>query len=201
MKLKHIFFKLHNNGASYKYSENFVAFSPNHQRICVFRLCVYHTPSKWTFSLVSLTTEIFSEWRPRFNIASSGDVGLSLLLTLPTTHPKLKLGTGMSAWQRHLAVQHHIKIHNHLFHRSYVAQWQSVWPRNMRSSVRITGKPMVLKVRRKIERSWSCDQCYLYGVVCGLGRWMEDRCQMSINSILDMHMSIVQRGFVRQKTR
>ena len=113
------------------------------------------------FSLLSSTTEIFSEWRPWF-IASSGDVALSLLLPLPTTHPKLKLATGMSAWQRPLAVQHHVKIHDYIFHPSYVAQWHSVWPRNMRSSVRITGKPMVLKVRRKIGRSWSCDQRHVW---------------------------------------
>ena len=88
---------------------------------------------------------------------------------LPTTHPKLKLATGMSAWQRPLAVQHYMKIHDSTFRRSYVAQWQSVWPRNMRSSVRITDKPMVLKVRRKIGRSWSCDQCHVWSGVLGAG--------------------------------
>ena len=41
---------------------------------------------------------------------------------LPTTHPKLELATGMSAWQRPLAVQHHMKIHDDIFHPSYVAQ-------------------------------------------------------------------------------
>ena len=51
---------------------------------------------------------------------------------------------------------------------SVIAQWQSVWQRNRRSSVRITGKPMVLKVRRKI-RSWSCDQCHVWSVVLGVG--------------------------------
>ena len=82
---------------------------------------------------------------------------------LPTTHPKLKLATGMSAWKRPLAVQH-MKIYDYIFHGSYVAQWQSVWPRNMRSSVRITVKPMVLKVRRKIEEVEVVIRCHVWSV-------------------------------------
>ena len=86
-----------------------------------------------------------------------------------TIHPKLKPATDMSACQRPLAVQHHMDIDDFTFHQSYVAQWQSVWPQIMRSAVRITGKPMVLKVRRKIGRSWSCHQCQVWSVVLGVG--------------------------------
>ena len=56
----------------------------------------------------------------------------------------------------------HKDIDEYTFHQSDVAQWQRVWPQIMRSAVRITGKPMVLKVRRKIGRSWSCDQCHMW---------------------------------------
>ena len=109
----------------------------------------------------------------------------------PTTHPKLKLATGMSAWQWPLAVQHHMKIHDYIFHPSYVAQWQSVWPQIMRPAVRITGKPMVLKVRRKIGRSWSCDQCHMLVYVV-LGVWWKVGVQRRWTrySVLDMSFSV-----------
>ena len=42
--------------------------------------------------------------------------------------------------------------------------------------------------------------CMVWSVVLDVG-WKIGVKIMSINSILDMHMSIVQRGFVRQKTR
>ena len=101
----------------------------------------------------------------------------------PPHHPsKVETCYGHVCLQWPLAVQQHMKIHDYIFHPSYVAQWQSVCPRNMRSSVRITGKPMVLKVRRKIERSWSCDQCHvLWSVWC----WALDGRSLSNVDLLD----------------
>ena len=105
----------------------------------------------------------------------------------PTTHPKLKLATGMSACQRPLAVQHHMDIDDYTFHQSYVAQWQSVWPQIMRSAVRITGKPMVLKVWRnwKKLKLWSVSY-----VVCGVWWKVGVQRRWTRYAVFDMSFSV-----------
>ena len=113
------FFKLHHNLPPYKYLKNFVVFSPNHQQICVFRLCV---PSKWMFPLCRQQQKHFLSGVQ--DLFLNQDMLHCRCCPLPTTHPKLKLATGISAWQRPLAVQYHMEIHDYIFHRSYVAQTQ-----------------------------------------------------------------------------
>ena len=113
-----------------------------------------------------------------------------------TIHPKLKPATDMAACKRPLAVQHHMNIDDYTFHQSYVAQWQSVWPQIMRSAVRITGKPMVLKSE---EKNWKKLEV-LISVICDMWSWaFEGRsvfnelstwCVVSVDSCVRKHAKV-----------